>query len=86
MSATVLFKREKYSSLDGRTKIKWTQTGSEFQLEATPSGVSFRGQMAGEFQTVEDFELLAMMIADLMSNYKRLGARLLDTSGVELTP
>ena len=74
-------KKEKFSGLDGRTYVRWTEESSTepraFQVEASPSGIRFKGTMAGEIEDGEELQVFAKLLSDVWVEHHKLRQALL---------
>jgi hypothetical protein len=73
----IQFEKSKYSGIDGRTYVAFTQKNSTqekpFQIIASPSGVSFKGTMEGEIQkNLPEMQDFARMVAEAWKEHLRL--------------
>lgn len=61
----VEFVKNKYSSLDGRTKVMVTLKGPKsFCVQATPSGVELMGPLSTEISDREELDHYAQLVAE----------------------
>lgn len=59
------FVKNKYSSMDGRTKVMVTLKGpKEFCVQGTPSGVELMGPLNLELESREDLDSFAQLIVE----------------------
>jgi len=78
-------KKEKYSGLDGRTYVRWTEENSTepraFIIEASPSGIRLKGTMSSEIETMEELQEFAKLISDCQLEHiklrKEVGSKLI---------
>lgn len=73
----IQFEKTKYSGLDGRTYVAFTQRESTalipFQIIASPSGLSFKGTMEGEIQkNLPEMQDFAKMVGEAWREHLKL--------------
>lgn len=71
----IKFNKDKFSALDGKTKVTFTtnsmETGKEFVVEASSAGICFRG----ESPVISDREQLnefARLVGDAYTEHRKL--------------
>lgn len=86
----LIMKREKYSSLDGRTKVSWSEvdggTTHPFTITATPSGIKFTGDMTGEIETMAELQAFAKLVSDVQKEWDALRTDLLKNKILVVPP
>ena len=75
--------REKYTGLDNRTYVKWTEASTTgeiqtrpFTIVASPSGISIRGAMLGEIENVTELQEFAKIISEAQIEQRKLRPQL----------
>lgn len=78
------FEKTKFTGLDGRVVVAFVQKGSTkvdpFTITASPSGVSFKGTMEGEFTSQNDIQDFAKAFTDIWAERLRLRPNIVTTS------
>lgn len=68
-------KPEKYSALDGKTKVRFESECGKLMLLASPSGVSITGQNV-DFHTMSDLQDFAKCMSDAWVEHQKLRPKL----------
>lgn len=68
--------KTKFTGLDGRVVVAFVQKNSTkvdpFTITASPSGISFKGTMEGEFTKQNDLEVFAKLFSEIWKERLRL--------------
>lgn len=63
------FEKTKYDSLDGSTKVRFTQ-GEHFYIEASRMGVQFKGELL--IESFEQLDAFAKTLSEAYTQHRKL--------------
>lgn len=63
---------DKFSGLDGRTKVTWSEAESSFKVVVTMGGVWFEGLMAQPLASNQALQDFARLVSDAWSVHRSL--------------